>query len=290
MPMQRICIDCFTSFTTNWSQSLCSSCKELHRTSLPGCEQCGQHTRGKLCRACYQGPVPSLRAMTACDLAWMAGLIEGEGSLIPGGRRYGSVRVAMTDLDILQRLAEVFGVGTICSLRSREAHHKQAWVWQVVRQANVADLTEVIAPFLLERRRAATARLLALHERPIPPPQVLHPGSPAAWAWTAGLLEGEAYFRPSPTAKYPWASIEVRSIDKDSMLRLTSATGAGTVRPRRPQQDNWRSAWFWSVGGSGRVVSILTEILPLLGERRSGQAQFVIDRWGRSSLCGGSGI
>jgi hypothetical protein len=46
------------------------------------------------------------------QIAWAAGLFEGEGTIVDST---GSVqlRVKMTDLDVLERLLDVFGVGDI---------------------------------------------------------------------------------------------------------------------------------------------------------------------------------
>jgi hypothetical protein len=46
------------------------------------------------------------------DIAWAAGLFEGEGTIVDST---GSVqlRVKMTDLDVLEKLFDVFGVGGI---------------------------------------------------------------------------------------------------------------------------------------------------------------------------------
>jgi hypothetical protein len=82
---------------------------------------CGKkvgHTRNKVCWECRIGPAPVLRDMSPNNLAWLAGLIEGEGYLgIVRGR--GIVRVAMTDADVVERLRVVSGVGLVNELPRR---------------------------------------------------------------------------------------------------------------------------------------------------------------------------
>ena len=66
--------------------------------------------------------------MTVAELAWVAGLIEGEGCFFVterktekyGPYRYARVTVCMTDRDILELLQAVTGVGIIEKMRERK--------------------------------------------------------------------------------------------------------------------------------------------------------------------------
>lgn len=81
-PEIRICYDCAKPFTTSWSQRLCMQCK-YDRASRSCCEVCGSKTgqTGRLlCGSCRYGPDPELCAMTDSDRAWLAGIVEGEGT------------------------------------------------------------------------------------------------------------------------------------------------------------------------------------------------------------------
>ena len=104
-PVERDCSNCGKRFTTNWLQSLCNPCRRT-RATFSNCELCGQRTgdpRASRCQACRDGPVPTPLPMGRCDRAWLAGILEGEGSLLcdrPGG----TVRVVMTDYDVVERL------------------------------------------------------------------------------------------------------------------------------------------------------------------------------------------
>jgi hypothetical protein len=91
------------------------------------------------------------------DIAWMAGIIEGEGCIHVISRGDGvQVKVTMTDLDIIQRLHETSGIGLVrfASMKGRE-RHKPQFSWIVQRSRDVARLLCAIAPVLGERRRAA---------------------------------------------------------------------------------------------------------------------------------------
>jgi len=113
-PENRKCRQCGTSFITNWPQRLCNPCKYC-RAARGSCAKCGKkvgHSRNKICWECRVGPTPTLNDMSSSDLAWLTGLIEGEGYFgIVRGR--GIVRVVMTDADIIERLKTVSGTGTV---------------------------------------------------------------------------------------------------------------------------------------------------------------------------------
>lgn len=87
------------------------------------------------------------------DIAWAAGLLEGEGTFrLKAGRRP-ILAAHMTDLDVLERLADVFGVGTIKKMRKQEPHHKQSWRWDVIRASEGAMVMELVKDYMMSRRR-----------------------------------------------------------------------------------------------------------------------------------------
>lgn len=109
--------------------------------------------------------------MRARDLAWVAGIIEGEGSISVRSNGLIEVHVNMTDLDVIQRLAAITGVGRVTGPAKPpryKAHWKPIAYWQVARQDDTAALLMTIFPFLGARRRAKAAEALATwRARPI---------------------------------------------------------------------------------------------------------------------------
>jgi hypothetical protein len=97
--------------------------------------------------------------VNAVEIAWVAGIFEGEGTInFPRGDGYPSIRIAMTDEDVVRRLREVTGVGTIITrTKLAKAHHKQQWQWNVCARRDVARVLCAIAPLLGKRRRDRTA-------------------------------------------------------------------------------------------------------------------------------------
>lgn len=88
------------------------------------------------------------------DIAWLAGLFEGEGCIHVGGKTGNRTRltVNMTDADVVTRCRDLTGVG---SLRWREhPQWKPQLIWSVSHRRDVARLLLAMVPLLGERRRA----------------------------------------------------------------------------------------------------------------------------------------
>jgi hypothetical protein len=91
--------------------------------------------------------------MNDTNIAWMAGLFEGEGCIYKDPR-CNSYRVSLnlTDLDVLQKLQTVAGCGSITSIRSRKSSHKPAWDWKIHKRAEVIRLLSAMLPYFGNRR------------------------------------------------------------------------------------------------------------------------------------------
>ena len=100
--------------------------------------------------------------MKPTDLAWLAGLLEGEGSFLkppPSAPKLAIVRVAMTDRDVIDRAAHLMGVGVI-SLTPKNPRHKLVWIAQA-KGTRARDLMLAIKPFMGERRSGQIDNALA---------------------------------------------------------------------------------------------------------------------------------
>jgi hypothetical protein len=114
------------------------------------------------------------RQMTEAELAWVAGLLEGEGCFFPieyrtkgyGPYTYARVAVLMTDLDVLQRLQRVTGIGHINGPTPRkDPRHKPIWHWVASKNKESITLMRAVYPLMGERRRARIDEVLALVEK-----------------------------------------------------------------------------------------------------------------------------
>lgn len=111
--------------------------------------------------------------ITPEQIAWAAGLIEGEGSIQSAVRsRRGSngepllyvrIRVVMTDRDVLERLASIFGGTAVVEYRNLQGlGTKQLYRWEIGTRAAVTEVCDLIYPWMGSRRREQIDRLRSL--------------------------------------------------------------------------------------------------------------------------------
>ena len=102
------------------------------------------------------------------DIAWAAGLFEGEGSIVPNR---GSIRLTlrMTDRDVVERFFQVVGVGRCFEPKlTALPHWKKTWEWTTDRHDEVVQVMELLVPWgthryleLMSQRAAAAEQALA---------------------------------------------------------------------------------------------------------------------------------
>lgn len=109
----------------------------------------------------------ALRWMAGTEIAWLAGLLEGEGcfSFEPGKL---AVTLAMTDRDVVERAAAITGVGTVISRRRTKPDRKDQWVWRTRRLRDAAGIMQMIAPYMGARRRSRIEEALTQAHWPTP--------------------------------------------------------------------------------------------------------------------------
>lgn len=91
------------------------------------------------------------------ELAWLAGIIEGEGCIYFVNRRgwRGGIRVHMTDEDVVRRCLAVTGLGFIYAGTTPAG--RPAWHWNVTRRDDCARLLLALYPLMGKRRQAKIA-------------------------------------------------------------------------------------------------------------------------------------
>lgn len=97
------------------------------------------------------------------QVAWAAGLFEGEGCIVPRGKTSGELIVGMTDRDVLERFRDIVGVGGI-KIEHRPDPHKDCYRWSVSNAPESRMVLELLLPWLSERRREAAEALLSRME------------------------------------------------------------------------------------------------------------------------------
>ncbi len=109
-------------------------------------------------------------ALCTEEAAWLAGILEGEGSFLVKGHRAAAIQVViMTDRDIIDRLVVVTGVGRIHGYAPVKAHYKPAWDWHVRRRAHIIFIIDAVMPWLGKRRTIAAQRVLDELAKPLLP-------------------------------------------------------------------------------------------------------------------------
>lgn len=140
------------------------------------------------------------------EIAWLAGLFEGEGSIAITRRTERSIVVqlivGMTDEDVLLKAQRLSGVGHVVP-RSRgtkvPAHWKPMWTWRVSRATDVQMTLEAMLPWFGERRALrAMEALEALASRRPPPSMEERFWSKVEkgehWLWQGQLDKGYGRF------------------------------------------------------------------------------------------------
>ena len=85
------------------------------------------------------------------DVAWLAGIYEGEGTCTITKGRAIRVEVVMTDEDVVKRVYDLTGCGTVRTLPQRREDYKPAYRWSIGSVDAVNFLT-VVLPWLGQRR------------------------------------------------------------------------------------------------------------------------------------------
>lgn len=109
---------------------------------------------------------PTLTMTTvSTDLAYIAGIIDGEGSIMRNPQGLWIVRVNMTDRPLIEWLYSFGGKFAFRGVPKAHPNHKPQYEWMVARQLDVVTLLEAILPYMRvksERAKQALGELVAL--------------------------------------------------------------------------------------------------------------------------------
>lgn len=95
------------------------------------------------------------------EIAWAAGLFEGEGSCFIGsGQRQPRVSLQMTDEDAVRRFHAAIGRGNVRAYEPVGNQHKATWQWSVQSKDDVLFVLALLWPYLGDRRREAAAEVI----------------------------------------------------------------------------------------------------------------------------------
>src|SRR6266542_3609865 len=111
------------------------------------------------------------------DIAWAAGLFEGEGSMGVSHGRYVNMQLAMADEDIVRRFHRTVRVGAVHGPYVNRGTHgystemsqrKPMWHWSIRAAKDVHSILDLFFPYLGDRRAKRAREILgqALSIRP----------------------------------------------------------------------------------------------------------------------------
>jgi hypothetical protein len=98
------------------------------------------------------------------EIAWAAGLFEGEGTITESDDRL-VVRLVNTDEEVIRRFGEILPLGTLYGPYKRQERdgfrRKPLWVW-IAAQENGLDALALMWSWLSERRRRRAGELTGI--------------------------------------------------------------------------------------------------------------------------------
>lgn len=99
---------------------------------------------------------------TEAQIAWAAGIFEGEGCIMAVKKTAVKLSVEMTDLDVLEAFQMIVGAGNIChkTCTNPKPQWKARYHWQVYNRDDVERILRAFLPWLLSRRRAKAEAML----------------------------------------------------------------------------------------------------------------------------------
>jgi hypothetical protein len=106
------------------------------------------------------------------DLAWVAGLLEGEGCFYLTTRHNKdgtprpllSVICTMTDEDVIRKLHATIGTGGVTTRTPENPKWSQSWTWADSDADRVVPLLRRLQPFMGTRRSSKISEMLAAAE------------------------------------------------------------------------------------------------------------------------------
>lgn len=114
--------------------------------------------------------------MTETEAAWVAGLLEGEGCFLlvtQDGYTHANISCAMTDEDVIQKLAVLTGVSEPHPQKIKE-NHKPVFSWTIADRTATRQILEQIRPFMGKRRGDRIDEILTFLIAAGPRPEASH--------------------------------------------------------------------------------------------------------------------
>lgn len=100
--------------------------------------------------------------MIKTDIAWAAGLFEGEGSVFMTKKDGIGIALGITDRDVIENFSKITGI-KINGPYTQRLSTKPIWMCQTTGIYSVQEILRKFWPYLGERRRAKIADCFSLY-------------------------------------------------------------------------------------------------------------------------------
>lgn len=239
---------------------------------------------------------PHISRIDEQEFHWLVGILEGEGTFLRGApSKPGTpiLRVSMTDRDVVEHVAKLFGRAVV-RLRRRKPQHKLPYA-TTIKGAPAVQVMYAVRPFLGKTRELQIDLAISSWQTRRGPRQrrradssgSVSPLMPVAdrWgtltahgesqdacdrAWIAGLLEGEGSFianRADRAAPSSYPVIKVEMCEREVIERAARLldTRVWVVAPRT---EGWRPTYVAQIAGH-RAAEWMIALRPYMGLRRT---------------------
>ena len=108
--------------------------------------------------------------MHSHDIAWAAGLFEGEGYISKervGGKSSHRLAINLTDKDVLEKFVSVVGFGSVRELHNqlldkkvKEGKWKPCFVWEINNKKETRRILDMFLPYFGDRRAHRAMNML----------------------------------------------------------------------------------------------------------------------------------
>lgn len=109
---------------------------------------------------------------TETEIAWAAGLFEGEGCITISHNSKTAydqprLKLSMVDVDVVERFAAIVGVGNLCDQRFKNPKFQKQRCWYAGARKDVTRVLNMLRPYFGDRRRARCDEVLVV-ANPVP--------------------------------------------------------------------------------------------------------------------------
>lgn len=228
-----------------------------------------------------------IRGVNTTDLAWAAGVYDGEGSAssyLPKHRKSRIRQMAVYQggehdppLLLSRFQAAVGGVGLI-----HGPSRGYLYQWHSKRHAVVDAVSELLWPWLSSAKREQLKRAADDVDRPAPTVPDARWSRDELTAWAAGFFDGEGSIgvygtRHAPSMYLPQSS---EAGIPDTLVRFRTAIGAGTISGPRTVRSRWTKLpqYVWRSQRFGEIEYVIELLRPYSDAVKLGEMDACLER------------